>query len=34
MKNAMQLKAIINNFANKNKIAPQLAMQNFMFERK
>lgn len=33
MKNAMQLKAIINNIAKEKGIRPQLALQNYMLER-
>ena len=33
MKNAMQLKAIIKNFAKEKHISVQLVMQNFMLER-
>jgi len=33
MKNAMQLKAIIKNFAKEKHISAQLVMQNFMLER-
>lgn len=33
MRNAMQLKATINNLARKKGIRPQLALQNYMLER-
>ena len=33
MRNAMQLKAIINNIAKERGIRPQLALQNYMLER-
>ena len=33
MKNAMQLKAYIKNYAYKNRIAPQAVLQNYMLER-
>lgn len=33
MINEMSLKAKINNYARKNKIMPQVVMQNYMFER-
>ena len=33
MRNAMQLKAIINNIAKEKGIRPQLALQNYMLER-
>ena len=33
MKNAMQLKAIINNIAKEKSISAQLVMQNYMLER-
>lgn len=33
MKNAMQLKAVINNIAKYKRISAQLVMQNFMLER-
>lgn len=33
MKNAMQLKAIINNMAKEKNISAQIVMQNYMLER-
>lgn len=33
MRNAMQLKAIINNIAKEKGVRPQLALQNYMLER-
>jgi hypothetical protein len=33
MKNAMQLKALINNVAKKKNLSAQAVMQNYMFER-
>lgn len=33
MKNAMQLKAVINNIAKEKGVRPQLALQNYMLER-